>query len=96
MSFKTTRRCDQDVIDIYVRGATVFGTAHAERYYAGLVATFELLALHPQMARLQEEFTPALRLHRYHAHMIAYVEHGDGILILRVLHGRQDWDRHLP
>jgi plasmid stabilization system protein ParE len=32
MSYKTTRQADQDIIDIYVRGAADFGLDQAERY----------------------------------------------------------------
>jgi toxin ParE1/3/4 len=95
MICRTTRRCDQDIIDIYVRGAAEFGLDHSERYHEGLTRTFELLALNPRMARLCDETTPPVRLHHYQSHLIAYVEYGEGILILRVLHGRQGWDRHL-
>ncbi|MBP2506242.1 toxin ParE1/3/4 [Methylobacterium radiotolerans] len=67
----------------------------AERYQDGLFTAFTLLATHPQMARLREEFTPPVRLHPYQAHMIVHVEDGPGILIVRVLHGRQDWESAL-
>jgi len=95
MTYKTTRRADHDIIDIYARGATDFGVDQAERYHAGLIALFDLLARNPDMARERTEFTPPVRLHPYHAHMVVYVHDGDGILIVRVLHGRQDWERYL-
>ena len=92
---KTSRRADQDIVDIYVNGAAAFGGDHAERYMAGLIAAFELLADKPRLAREQTELSPPVRLHRYRAHVIAYVEHESGILIVRVLHGRQVRERHL-
>jgi len=95
MSHKTTRQADQDIIDIYVRGAADFGLDQAERYHEGMVAVFDRLAENPHMARERTEFNPPVRLHPYQAHMIVYVEHGDEILIVRVLHGRQDWERYL-
>lgn len=95
MSYRTTRQADQDIIDIYVRGAADFGVAQAERYHAGLVAVFDLLADNPHIARERAEFNPPVRLHPYQAHMIAYAVHGEGILIIRVLHGRQELERYL-
>jgi toxin ParE1/3/4 len=95
MAYRTTRQADQDIIDIYVRGVADFGVGQAEHYHQGLVSAFELLADNPGMARERAEFSPPVRLHPCQAHMIVYVEHGDGILIVRVLHGRQDWERHL-
>ncbi|QNT71077.1 type II toxin-antitoxin system RelE/ParE family toxin [Defluviicoccus vanus] len=47
------------------------------------------------LARERAEFDPPVRLHPYQAHMIAYIIRDDGILIIRVLHGRQDWERYL-
>jgi toxin ParE1/3/4 len=95
MIYRTTRRADQDIIDIYVHGAGEFGVDQAERYHEGLISVFDLLAENPLLARERTEFNPPVRLHPYQAHMIAYVIRDDGILIIRVLHGRQDWERYL-
>lgn len=95
MSYKTTGQADRDIIDHYVRGAADFGVNQAERYYEGLVAAFDLLAANPHIARERTEFDPPVRLHPYRAHMIVYVVRNKGILIVRVLHGRQEWERHL-
>ncbi len=45
------------------------------------------------MARERQAFDPPVRLHPYGAHMIVYLENGAGILVIRTLHGRQDWER---
>jgi toxin ParE1/3/4 len=95
MSYNTTRHADQDIIDIYVHGVQAFGPAQAERYHEGLTRTFELLSANPHLARERPEFDPPVRLHPYEAHLIAYMIRDDGLLIVRVLHGRQDWERYL-
>ena len=95
MTYRTTRQADRDIIDIYIRGAAEFGHTQAERYHEGLVAALELLASNPQLARERSEFEPPVRLYPYKAHMIVYAQHEPGILVIRVLHGRQDWERHL-
>lgn len=94
MKYRTTRRAEQDIIDIYVQGAAAFGIDQAERYHGGLVKAFELLAENPLLARERKEFDPPVRLHPCQAHMIAYNTRPDGILIVRVLHGRRAWERH--
>lgn len=91
MNYKTTRRADQDIIALYGRGAEDFGVAQAERYVEGLFSCFSLLAANPHMARERTELDPPMRLHSYGSHMIAYTVMADAILIVRVLHGRQDW-----
>ena len=93
MTYRTTRRADQDIIDAYLHGAMRFGVAQAERYHRDMIATFGLLAAHPGMARLRAELVPPVRLHPYGAHLIVYRDAADGILIIRLLHGRQDWER---
>jgi toxin ParE1/3/4 len=93
--YRTTRRADSDIIEIYSRGAEDFGVAQAERYHQRLIETFEVLARNPRMAPERREFRPAIRLHPCGAHLIFYTIGDDAILILRVLHNRQNWIRHL-
>lgn len=91
MTYRTTVEADRDIIEIYVLGAQQFGVAQSERYVDELFDSFELLAENPQMARERRELNPPMRLHPYHAHLIAYLVRDGDILIVRVLHGRQDW-----
>jgi len=95
VTIRTTRQADRDLIELYVSGSATFGRDQAERYYGGPKALFALLAENPLMARLRDDFVPPVRLYPYRAHVVAYVEQADGILIVRVLHGGQDWARHL-
>ncbi|WP_264319382.1 type II toxin-antitoxin system RelE/ParE family toxin [Rhizobium terrae] len=50
-----------------------------------------MLADNPRMARERRELKPPMRLHPHQAHVIAYTIREHDILIVRVLHGRQDW-----
>lgn len=95
MRYRTTRQADQDIIDLYLRGVELFGVEQAERYHGGLIETFEVLADNPHIARERTEFTPAVRIHPHEAHLIVYCIQDDELLIIRVLHGRQDWERYL-
>jgi len=51
----------------------------------------DLLAANPLMGRLRTELRRPVRLHRFRSHVIVYLDENTGILVLRVLHGRQDW-----
>jgi toxin ParE1/3/4 len=95
MTYRTTRQADQDIIEIYLQGNREFGLRQAELYHEGLAATFDLIAANPRMARERPEFTPPVRLHPYQSHLIVYVVDDAGVLIVRVLHGRQEWEKHL-
>lgn len=92
MSYRTTQEADEDIIALYETGADGFGIAQAERYLAALFDTFALLADNPHLAREHRELTPPIRLHPFQAHLIAYLVQADGILIVRVVNGRQDWE----
>ncbi|UEM06915.1 type II toxin-antitoxin system RelE/ParE family toxin (plasmid) [Skermanella rosea] len=95
MNFKTTEKADEDIIGIYVYGMRRFGTEQAERYHAGLIECFSFLCEHPFAARERSEFDPPVRLYFHQAHVVVYLVRDDILLIVRVLHGRQDWERHL-
>lgn len=92
MTYRLTRRAEEDVIEIYVRGAQAFGLAQADTYHRRLEETFQLLAEFPHLARKRTEIDPPVRIHPYGAHIIVYTAAADDrVLIIRVRHGREDW-----
>ncbi len=95
MSFRLTNRAQDDVIGLYTDGVDQFGITMTERYHEGLLALFDLLGNNPRMDRLRPEFSPPMRIHVYRSHLVIYVEDEAGVLIVRVLHGRQDWQAAL-
>lgn len=95
MIFRTSPQADEDIADAYVAGAVRFGVVQADRYQDSLFTHFQMLADNPLIARERHELVPPMRLHPYQAHMIVYVEDGAGVLIVRVLYGRQDWENAL-
>ncbi len=50
-----------------------------------------MLADNPQLAREREELRQRPRAFRYKAHPIFYHAQADGILILCIRNGREDW-----
>ncbi|MGI4878307.1 MAG: type II toxin-antitoxin system RelE/ParE family toxin [Janthinobacterium lividum] len=90
-SYRLTRAADDDIDAIFFAGIAMFGEAHAETYYAGLTAALDFLADNPFAARLRCEIEPPVRAWRYKAHLIVYDVEVDGILVLRVRHGSEDW-----
>lgn len=90
-AYRFTRAATDDLVAIYLEGLDRFGVAQADRYHDGLQRTFAFLAETPRAARLREEIDPPVRAHPFKAHIIVYDEADDGVLILRVRHGREDW-----
>ncbi|MGY2047575.1 type II toxin-antitoxin system RelE/ParE family toxin [Methylobacterium sp. JK268] len=95
MTVRRTKRADLDIEIMYLEGVQLFGIEQAERYQDGLFRTFQIIAANPFIARLRQEFRPPVRIHPYGSHMIIYIEDAAGILVVRVLHGRQAWDKLL-
>jgi toxin ParE1/3/4 len=95
MRYRLTRRAEEDIIEIYLAGIAGFGETQAEKYHAGLVRAFDFIASNPLAARERREVSPPVRLHIHGAHVIAYLARTSDVLVIRILHGRRDWQRHL-
>jgi toxin ParE1/3/4 len=91
MSYRLSRRAEQDLFDIYAASAELFGPAQAERYQDGLEAAFDLIAEFPLAARQRTELRPPIRVHPFKSHIILYLLDENGPLIVRVRHGAEDW-----
>lgn len=90
--YRLSRRAEEDLIQIYVSGALAFGVRQAEHYQDGLEATFDLIARYPELARERHELRPPVRIHRYRSHVVIYLIEAGGPFIVRVRHGREDWE----
>lgn len=95
MPVRRTQRADQDLVLIYLEGARRFGTRQAELYAAHIEACFERLSDHPFMAPERHLLTTSVRIQPVGSHLVAYDVDSGGVIVLRVLHARQDWERAL-
>ena len=91
MSYRLSRAADVDLVRIYAEGFVQFGPNQADAYNDRLFAAFDLIASNPAIARERTEYEPPVRIHPVGAHVVIYVETDDGVLIVRVRHGREDW-----
>ena len=89
--YRLTEQASEDLIAIYVQGHDQFGIRQADRYQDDLTEVFETLALYPEMARLRLEFDPPAHIYPHRSHVIVYERETDGIVIIRVRHGHEDW-----
>ncbi|OZA61452.1 MAG: plasmid stabilization protein ParE [Sphingomonadales bacterium 39-62-4] len=90
-SYRLTTAATDDLLAIYLAGLEQFGIVQADRYHDGLERTFAFLAQTSWAARMREELDPPVRAHPFKVHIIVYDETEEGVLILRVRHGREDW-----
>ncbi len=96
MPYKTTPEADYDLINMYVDSFKKFGEEQAEKYFLEIESCFELLSETPLICRERTEFIPPVRVHHHGRHLIIYVVRENFILIVRVLHDRMDFPKHLP
>lgn len=90
-AYRTTGEADEDLIAIFIQGHDLFGARQADRYLDELHALFQRLAEHPAMTWLRTDYDPPVRIYAYRSHMVVYEEAPEGIVILRVRHGHEDW-----
>jgi toxin ParE1/3/4 len=95
-AYRKTRRADEDLKEIYRYTRRTWGRVQAERYIRGLEQRFTALAGNPLAGLAREDLQPSgLRSIVHGSHVIFYQPQPDGVLIVRVLHGRQDVRTHL-
>jgi len=92
VTYRLSRKADDDLESLYLSSVEAFGIDQAERYFSGLIDALEFLAGHPLAARARPELGPATRGHPYKSHMIFYRTDGAGIFVQRIRHGREDWE----
>lgn len=96
MPVEISRRAEADLERLFRRSVAEFGQDHAERYYQSILDAFQRLAEYPLAARERPEYRRDVRLHREGVHTIIYRVTGErSVLVVRVLHGRQDIRRYL-
>ena len=91
---RLTEAARDDVQDIWLFGADRWSVPQADGYEDGLRALIRAPAETPTMAPERGPIS-GIRVHPYRSHIIAFRVTDDGILVLRVLHGRSDWRRLL-
>ena len=94
-SYALSEEADADITHIARASIDQWGFARAELYILSLHAAFERLVDFPDMGRDAGHIRAGtMRLESAH-HVVFYRKSSIGILILRVLHQRMDFKRHL-
>lgn len=74
---------------------SMWGEAQMSRYIDGLHARFAELARFPGLGRPRDEMAPGYRSIVQSTHVVFYRTTTQELVIVRILHGRMDPDRHL-
>ena len=84
-----------DLKEIYQYGLRQWGQAQSESYLSTIKDQFWLLTQQPLMGTERSELLPDARSLPIQSHTLFYRVNADKVEIIRVLHGRQDPQRHL-
>lgn len=85
----------QDLRDIYQFGLRTWGRTQSSDYLDQLRAHFIALTNQPRVAVERPELAPNMRSLPAKSHVVYYRLQTDQLEIVRVLHGRQDPNRHI-
>lgn len=94
--FRLTTRAALDLSEIADFTLQNFGIEKARSYRDEFNKCFEILVENPQLGRSAAELAPDLRRYEHQSHVVFYILEDTGILIVRILHHRMDFKRHLP
>ncbi len=87
---------EADLADIWRFTATQWSETQADRYHEGIVEALTVLASGHVQGRHCDEIRPGYRRYNVGSHVIFYRAAGDDIDVVRILHARRDFRRHLP
>ena len=84
-----------DLITIYKFSVTNWGADRANQYIYDLEATLQGLLANRLSAMNAEYAGQGLLCYRVISHIVFFIEHADGIEVVRILHKSMDYKRHI-
>ncbi len=94
-NYTLSGEADADIENIAEASLQQWGLAQAERYILGLHEMFHMLAAFPDLGRDVSHIRAGYRTAETASHSVFYRKTESGVLIVRVLHQRMDFGRHL-
>jgi toxin ParE1/3/4 len=88
-------RAQADIDGIWDYTAERWNEEQAARYIRALQEAIETVAADPQRGRSCEQIRPGYRKYAAGSHVVFYRATPKGIDVVRVLHQRMDFERHL-
>jgi toxin ParE1/3/4 len=92
--YRLSSRAYADIVGIGEYTIERFGIEQARRYRDRLDDAIQTLADNPSRGRPADDVAPGLRRWNYQSHAVFFRLEARGILVVRVLHQRMDFERH--
>lgn len=90
MYAQLSKEAENDIRSLISYGLQTFGEATVERYYTELSDCLMTLAKNPLIGSVCMRQNPQIRRFVFRAHVIYFMINSPTIVVLRVLHQRQD------
>lgn len=91
MTYRLSLLAEADLENVYREGIAQFGPNQASDYLIGLEGALETLVKFPRVNRERSTREGPVRVQRFNAHVVFYQILESEIFILRIRHGREDW-----
>ena len=95
MRLELTPKARRDIDDIWERSFERHGAAQAETYIRGVERAMQTIAEDPRRGRPCDEIRSGYRKFAVGSHMLFFRVADGAIVIVRILHQRMDFERHL-
>lgn len=94
--FHLSNKAVEDLDSIWLYTLETWSEDQADFYYHELVKACQDIANRPTyLDKEYQEIMPSLYGHHIYKHLIFYILVEDGVEIVRILHERMDFERHL-
>ena len=93
--YRLSRLAEADLESIWDYSATHWGVDQAEVYVRDLQRAIEAVTVNPRLGRPCDEIRPGYFKRVIGSHVLFYRAGDEFIEVIRILHQRMDFDRHL-
>lgn len=90
------KRAEADLADIWQYTARRWSVEQADLYYRGITEALEALAERPSLGRACDDIRRGYRRYNVSAHVVFFVITDGVVDVVRILHARRDFQRHIP
>jgi toxin ParE1/3/4 len=85
LRLKKSEQAKEDLIDLWLYGLEHYGESNADLYFDELETKINSLLEYPEKYRLQEYYSPPVRICPHRSHFFIYTMENDGVFIVRVI-----------
>ncbi len=90
MNYQLTVKATEDLTDIWQYTFHAWSESQADKYFSELIEACQILANNPNLGKNYPNITTNYFGYLINKHIIFYEISDEGILVIRILHGRAD------